>query len=40
MSQNGAWIVNSDRNLKDNVQAVDGSEVLEKVAGLPISTWN
>ena len=30
----------SDRNLKENFEAVDGTEVLEKVTNLPVSTWN
>jgi hypothetical protein len=30
----------SDRNAKENFETVDPQEVLEKVAGLPISRWN
>ncbi len=30
----------SDRDAKENVRAVDGKEVLEKVAAMPVSTWN
>lgn len=35
-----AWAVNSDRNLKENFTPVDGQELLEKIAALPISEWN
>lgn len=31
---------NSDRNVKANFKGVDGLEVLEKVARLPITSWN
>jgi hypothetical protein len=30
----------SDRNLKENVAPVDGREVLARLAGIPVSTWN
>ncbi len=36
----GSWRSLSDRNMKENVVPVDGEAVLEKVARLPISTWN
>ena len=35
-----SWINASDRNLKENFTSVDGREVLEKVAALPITQWN
>lgn len=35
-----SWLNASDRNLKENFRAVDPAQVLEKVAGLPISEWN
>ena len=35
-----AWAVNSDRNLKENFNAVDGPALLEKIANLPITEWN
>lgn len=35
-----AWSSVSDRNLKDNVAAVDGQEVLARLAQVPITTWN
>ena len=35
-----AWSSNSDRRYKDHVRAVDGREVLERLASLPIATWN
>lgn len=34
------WSAVSDRNLKENFQAVDGLEVLRRVAALPIQSWN
>jgi endosialidase-like protein len=37
---NGTFVSASDRNSKENFAAVDGREVLAKVAALPIATWN
>jgi hypothetical protein len=37
---NGILVSNSDRTTKENVRSVDARAVLEKVAALPISTWN
>jgi len=34
-----SWTVLSDRNAKTAVQAVDGREVLKKIASLPLNTW-
>jgi hypothetical protein len=39
-SGSGTWTDMSDRNMKENFVAVDGSEVLEKLEAIPISTWN
>lgn len=36
----GSWGCSSDRNVKENFQPVDGQEILEKLAALPITTWN
>lgn len=36
----GSWSSLSDRNLKENVEAVDPQAVLEEVAAMPVSTWN
>ena len=36
----GSWTAVSDRNQKENVAPVDCGEVLDKVAELPVSTWN
>ena len=36
----GAWSSLSDRNAKENFTPVDPRAVLDKVAGLPLSTWN
>jgi len=35
-----AWAINSDRDLKDQFTPVDTRELLDKVASLPITTWN
>jgi trimeric autotransporter adhesin len=35
-----SWSFSSDRDLKEDFHPVNGSEVLEKVARLPISEWN
>lgn len=36
----GTWTVLSDRNAKENFQEVSPSEVLAKVAAMPVRTWN
>jgi len=36
----GSWTAVSDRAAKENVEPVDARAVLEKVARLPLSTWN
>ena len=36
----GAWAAISDRNVKDNIQPVDGAKLLEKIAQLEVSRWN
>ena len=36
----GAWANLSDASSKSNIAAVDPRQVLEKVASLPVSTWN
>ena len=30
----------SDRNLKENISPIDGKEVLTRLAGIPVSSWN
>ena len=35
-----SWTVLSDRNAKENFEAVNPQEVLDKVAALPLSRWN
>jgi len=35
-----AWLVSSDRRLKENLRSVDTRDVLDKVVALDISTWN
>ncbi|GEM_PF-1624314 len=34
------WVNASDANLKENFAAIDGAELLAKIAALPISEWN
>jgi hypothetical protein len=36
----GVWTNSSDRNLKENFEPVDSRDVLDRLAKLPISTWN
>jgi hypothetical protein len=36
----GSWSSLSDRNAKENVDPVNVQDVLQKVAALPLSTWN
>jgi hypothetical protein len=36
----GSWSSLSDKNLKDNITAVDSKDILEAITALPISTWN
>src|SRR5206468_1978185 len=36
----GSWSSLSDRNLKANFAVVDGRDVLQRLAVLPVSTWN
>ncbi|NJL29530.1 MAG: tail fiber domain-containing protein [Thermoanaerobaculia bacterium] len=36
----GAYTSTSDRNAKENIEIVDPLQVLDKVAKLPIATWN
>jgi hypothetical protein len=36
----GSWASLSDRNVKANVVDVDGQDILERLASLPIATWN
>jgi trimeric autotransporter adhesin len=40
LSGGGMWVNSSDRNLKENFEPVDGQDVLDRLAELPISTWN
>jgi len=36
----GSWASVSDRDLKENFNTVDGAEILNKLAAIPIQTWN
>jgi hypothetical protein len=40
LSISGDWTNASDKNLKTNFKPVDGQELLEKLASLPINRWN
>ncbi len=35
-----SWGCSSDRNQKENFEPVDGREILAKLVGVPITTWN
>jgi len=35
-----AWVTASDSALKENIEPVDGEEILNKIRQLPISEWN
>jgi hypothetical protein len=39
-SGSGSWTTLSDRNSKENLQPVNAQNVLEKMATLPMNTWN
>jgi hypothetical protein len=36
----GSWVNLSDRECKENFEAVDGRDVLERLADMPVRTWN
>jgi hypothetical protein len=36
----GTWTMLSDRHAKENTSAINAREILEKVAALPLTTWN
>jgi len=36
----GTWVSFSDRNLKEHFAPVDGVDILNTLAGIPIQTWN
>jgi len=36
----GSWNILSDRNMKANFASVDGLDILNALAGVPIQTWN
>ena len=39
-SGSGSWSMLSDRNVKANFSAVDGQDLLARLAAIPVSTWN
>jgi len=40
LTTGGTWTDSSDRNNKQNITPVDARQVLQKLAQVPISTWN
>ncbi|MCZ6816898.1 MAG: tail fiber domain-containing protein, partial [Planctomycetota bacterium] len=36
----GQWLTISDRNVKENFRSVDSRAILERLAAMPIETWN
>ena len=40
LAGSGSWSSISDRAVKDNVAAVDPVAILEKLASIPVATWN
>jgi hypothetical protein len=40
LSVGGNWVDNSDRNSKEQFEQVDTQDVLERLADLPVTTWN
>jgi hypothetical protein len=40
LSTGGQWTNASDRNAKENFTPVDGQEILERLAAIPITFWN
>jgi len=40
LTAGGTWTNASDSNLKENFEEVDGAELLDQLARLPISQWN
>ncbi len=40
LSMGGAWVNASDRNLKENFADIDSGEILQRLAGMSIQSWN
>ncbi|MFC1475718.1 tail fiber domain-containing protein [Candidatus Zixiibacteriota bacterium] len=40
LSAGGTWTNGSSRTLKENFQALDGQELLAKLAAIPVESWN
>jgi hypothetical protein len=40
LTTGGTWTNASDRNIKDNISQIDGEEILEKLAAMPVSEWH
>ncbi len=39
LSNDGQWVNASDKNMKERFVPIDGQEILDKLAGLSMSTW-
>jgi hypothetical protein len=39
-SDGATWVNSSDKNLKENFEAVDGLEILKLISQLPVNKWN
>ena len=40
VNDGSSWSCSSDRNLKENLDLVDGDEVLQRLVQMPVYTWN
>jgi len=40
LTSSGTWADNSDKNQKENFLAIEGQDILRKIAQLPITQWN
>ncbi len=36
----GSWVIMSDGNTKENYREVDGAQILDRIAALPVREWN
>jgi hypothetical protein len=40
LTAGGTWVDGSSRSFKENLESLDGRQLLEKVAALPVQAWN
>ncbi|HET6446918.1 MAG TPA: tail fiber domain-containing protein, partial [candidate division Zixibacteria bacterium] len=40
LDYDGVWHTASDRNVKENFQNIDGQQILETLAKVPVTSWN